>query len=84
MLTGRGIRDVCEALSWSSRDLQAQTALSQVVIDNALASPGAIGGTLAEEIVIKEAFRRAGVEFGPDGMGLRSIRPKARPPKDPA
>ena len=70
MLTGRQIRDACEALSWSRLDLQAQTALSLVVIDNAWASPEAIGGTLAEEIIIKEAFYRAGVEFGPDGVRL--------------
>ena len=71
MLTGRQIRDACEALSWSPRDLQAHTALSLVIIDNALASPEAIGGTLAEEITIKEAFYRAGVEFGPEGVRLR-------------
>lgn len=72
MLTGRQIREACEALGWTRLDLQAQTALSLVVIDNALASPGAIGGTLAEEIMIKEAFYRAGVEFGPEGIRLRA------------
>ena len=74
MLTGRQIRDACEALSWSRLDLQSQTALSLVLIDNALASPEAIGGTLAEEIIIKEAFYRAGVDFGPDGVRLREPR----------
>ena len=74
MLTGRQMREACEALSWSPRDLEAHTALSLAVIDNALASPGAIGGTLAEEIVIKEAFHRAGVEFVPEGIRLREPR----------
>lgn len=75
MLTGRQMREACEALSWSPQDLQARTALSLVVIDNALASPGAIGGTLVEEIMIKEAFHRAGVEFGPEGVRLRGREP---------
>ena len=71
MLTSRQIRDACEALNWTRLDLQAHTALSLVVIDNALASPEAIGGTLAEEIMIKEAFHRAGAEFGTNGVTLR-------------
>ena len=74
MLTGGQMREACEALRWSPQDLEAHTALSLAVIDNALASPGAIGGTLAEEIVIKEAFHRAGVEFVPEGIRLREPR----------
>lgn len=70
MLTGSQIRNACEALSWSRLDLQAQTALPLIIIDNALASLGAIGGTIAEEIIIKEAFFRAGVEFGSESVRL--------------
>jgi len=33
---------------------------------------GAININLADEIVVKEAFRRAGIEFGPEGVLLRT------------
>ena len=71
MLTGPQIREACAVLKWSRFDLQRRTALPLVVIDRAMMSPDGAVGRLADEIVIKDAFYRAGVEFRPDGVRLR-------------
>ena len=71
MLVGSKIRDACELLKWTRFDLQRRTALPLVVIDRAMMSPDGAVGTLADEIIIKDAFYRAGVEFTPDGVTLR-------------
>ena len=71
MLTGLQISEACDLLKWSRLDLQRRTALPLAVIDRALMSPDGAVGRLADEIVIKDAFYRAGVEFGPDGVRMR-------------
>jgi len=72
VLTGREIREACELLRWTRYDMQRRTALPLVEVDLILASAGAININLADEIVVEEAFRRAGIEFGPEGVLLRT------------
>ena len=74
MLTGQHIRDACALLGWSRYDLQPQTALPLVIVDILLGSVGALNGTLADEIILKEAFHRAGVEFIPENGGEAGVR----------
>ncbi|MGI3900098.1 MAG: hypothetical protein ACRYGP_23575 [Janthinobacterium lividum] len=45
------------------------------IVEQAMASADGVGGTVAEEIIIKDAFFRAGVEFAPDGVRLRQDPP---------
>jgi len=75
VLTGREIREACELLRWTRYDMQRCTALPLVEVDLIMASAGAININLADEIVVKEAFRRAGIEFGPEGVLLRTAPP---------
>ena len=75
MLTGPQIREACDLLKWTRFDLQQRTSLPLAVIDRASMSPDGAVGRLADEIVIKDAFYRAGVEFGPDGVRLRGESP---------
>lgn len=70
MLTGRQIRAACALLKWDRFDLQRSTALPLFVIDRVMISPGAIAGMLADEIIIKDAFHRAGVDLRSDGITL--------------
>ena len=72
MLTGREIREACELLRWTRYDMQRRTALPLVEVDLIMASAGATNISLADEIIVKEAFRRAGIEFGSEGFLLRT------------
>lgn len=63
LLTGRQVREACRLLHWDRFDLQRWTALPLTVVDRALASGDGIGETLADEIIFKNAFYRAGIEF---------------------
>ncbi len=71
MLTGGQIREACALLDWDRFDLQRWTALPFIVIDRAMRGSEGMIGTLVDEIIIKEAFHRAGVAFEPEGARLR-------------
>ncbi len=71
MLTGDQVRQACALLKWTRYDLQRHTALRFVVIDCVLRSKDSINATLAEKIIVKEAFHRSGVEFIDEGPRLR-------------
>lgn len=70
-LTGQQVREACRLLRWSRYDLQRRTALPFHVVDRVMAVETAIEATLAREIVLKDAFHRAGIEFTPKGPRLR-------------
>ncbi len=72
VLTGREIREACELLRWTRYDMQRRTALPLVEVDLIMASAGATSISLADEVIVKEAFRRAGIEFGSEGFLLRT------------
>ena len=74
MLTGRDIREARDLLGWGRYDLQRRTALPLFAVDRLTNNPGDLDGTLAEDIILREAFHRAGVEFTPDGPRLRQDR----------
>lgn len=73
MLTGRQVREACDLLRWTRYDLQRRTGLPFHVVDRVMASQTEIEATLAREIVLKDAFSRAGVEFilEKDAAGVR-------------
>ena len=71
MTPGRHIREACSLLNWNRFDLQRWTALPLVVIDRAMTSPDGFVGTLADDIIIRQALHRAGIDFGPGGARLR-------------
>lgn len=71
MLTGSHLRQACELLQWDRYEMQRRTALPLFVIDLLMRSPGDLNGTRADEIILKNAFHRAGVEFISDGPRLR-------------
>ena len=73
MLTGTQVRAACDLLKWNRYDLQRRTALPLYVIDYVTGCEDAIEATLAREIVLKDAFHRAGIEFTPDGPRLRKM-----------
>ncbi len=77
MLTGRQIRDARVLLRWQREGLASCTAVSPSVIDRAEASDGEPYLTMAQEIAIKHAFAKAGIEFttDPPGVWLRKTEP---------
>ena len=70
-LTGEQVREACELLRWSRFDLQRRTAMPLAAVDRTLASRGSLGGTLSEEIVLRDAFHRADIDFTPEGPRRR-------------
>ncbi len=77
MLTGRQIRDARVLLRWQREGLASRTAVSPSVIDRAEASDGEPYLTMAQEIAIKHAFAKAGIEFTTDPPGVRFRPPPA-------
>ncbi len=75
MLTGRRVREACELLRWNRYEMQRRTALPLVAVDVVMSGEDRFNGTKADEIILKEAFHRAGVEFTPEGPRLRKVEP---------
>lgn len=77
-LTGEQVREACRLLRWDRYDLQRRTGLPLHVIDRVMTSEAEIEATLAREIVLKDAFHRAGIDFAPEngasGVHLRSVK----------
>ena len=71
MLTGTQVRAACDLLRWNRYDLQRRTSLPLYVVDYVTGCEDEIEATLAREIVLKDTFRHAEVEFTPDGPRLR-------------
>lgn len=71
MLTGRSIREACGILSWGRYDLQRRTALPLVYVDLLMKSTGVLDPTKADEIVLKDAFHRAGLALDAAGAWVR-------------
>lgn len=46
------------------------TGLPMTIVEHSMASADGVGGTLSEEITIKDAFLRAGIEFGPPSVRM--------------
>ncbi len=78
MLTGRQIREACDLLRWDRHHMQQWTGLPMVIVEQAMASANCVGGTVSEEIIIKDAFFRAGVDFASDGARFRRNQPSMR------
>lgn len=74
MLSGRQVREACELLRWTRYDLQRRTGLPFLVVDRVMSSEAEIDATLAREIVLKDAFHRAGVEFIFENGGKAMVR----------
>lgn len=71
MLTGRQVRQACELLRWDRYEVQRRTALPLPAVDIVTSDADHFNGTRADEIVLKDAFHRAGIEFTPEGPRLR-------------
>ncbi len=71
MLTGAQLREACDLLRWNRHHVQQWTGLPMAIVEQAMASASGVGGTLSEEIIIKDAFFRAGVDFASEGARPR-------------
>lgn len=71
MLTGRQIREARRLLAWERTTMARRIALPVTVIDRAEAEDGEANITVAQEIKIKGAFEKAGIEFTVEPPGAR-------------
>lgn len=73
-LNGRRVREACEMLGWSRYDLQRRTALPLVAVDLLMGGEDVLNGTRADEIILKDAFHRAGLTLDAAGIWVRVER----------
>ena len=77
MLTGQQIREARALAGWDFSTMASRTAVSLSAIDRAEISDGEPYLTMAQEIAIKHAFAKAGIEFTTDPPGVRFRTPPA-------